>query len=271
MSWAATMNELANTWKVGAGILALILLRFALASTNAALAGLRTPLMSVLATIWGPRAQRRRKPEDTEEAAPPTPAEEMRRSSIEFVDSALIALVLVFMVLRPFVIQAFYIPSGSMQPTLEINDKILVNKFLYRFRPVERGDVIVFKAPPDADLEEKDFIKRVVAVGGDTVEFRDDQRVYVNGKALAVDGGPEGLMEEVYAPGTAAHAKRHLIAEPPYYSEPPRTVRPGHVFVMGDNRNNSKDSRSWGDLELGRVRGKAMVIFWPPSRIRLIQ
>lgn len=269
MSWAVTMNELANTWKVGLGIFALILLRFALCSPSPALDGIRAPILSVLAVLGG-RSARRRRGEGAEDAGPVSPAEEMRRSGIEFVDSAIIALVLVFMLLRPFVIQAFYIPSGSMEPTLEINDKILVNKFIFRFRPPQRGDIVVFKAPPAASPEEADFIKRIVAVAGDTVEVRDES-VYVNGKELRVQDTPQGLTEEVYAPGSPAHARKHLIAARPYQSYPPHTIRPGHVFVLGDNRNNSKDSRYWGELEVGRIRGKAMVIFWPPSRIGIIR
>ncbi|MDH7570617.1 MAG: signal peptidase I [Armatimonadota bacterium] len=167
---------------------------------------------------------------------------------LEFVDSGLIALVLVFLVLRPFVVQAFYIPSGSMRPTLLENDKILVSKFTYRFRRPSRGDVIVFKAPPQADPTEKDFIKRVVGLPGDVIEVQDGI-VYLNGEAQS----------EPY------------VAEPPAYTMPPVLVEPGKVFVMGDNRNDSNDSHAWGQLDERRIRGKALLIFWPPARIGLIR
>src|SRR5205823_6429741 len=91
-------------------------------------------------------------------------------SAAEFLESALIAIVLVFLVIRPFVVQAFYIPSGSMQPTLMVGDRILVNKFIYRIVKPNRGDVVVFVAPHLASTDEKDFIKRIVGLPGDTVQ-----------------------------------------------------------------------------------------------------
>ncbi|MCC6445075.1 MAG: signal peptidase I [Armatimonadetes bacterium] len=170
-------------------------------------------------------------------------------STGEVLESALIAIVLVFLIIRPYVVQAFYIPSGSMHPTLLERDRILVNKFVYRFREPKRGDVVVFKAPSQAspDGREKDFIKRVVGLPGDTLEVRDGA-TYINGKPL----------------------REPYIEEPPYYVYPPYQIPQGMLFVMGDNRNDSNDSHSWGPLERSRILGKALVVFWPFSRAGLI-
>lgn len=166
----------------------------------------------------------------------------------EFLEALLFAVVLVFLIIRPFIVQAFYIPSESMMPTLLKNDRILVNKFIYRFSEPHRGDIIVFKAPPQASPEEKDFIKRVIGLPGDIVEVRGGV-VYINNKPL----------------------KEDYILEPPMMDIPPVKVPPRHLYVLGDNRNNSRDSRYWGFLDRSRVLGKAWVIFWPPQRISLLR
>src|SRR5437879_2829876 len=105
-------------------------------------------------------------------------------SAAEFLESALIAIVLVFLVIRPFVVQAFYIPSGSMQPTLMVGDRILVNKFIYRVTRPDHGDVVVFVAPHSASPDEKDFIKRIIALPGETIEVV-PTRAVVDGKPVA--------------------------------------------------------------------------------------
>lgn len=190
-----------------------------------------------------------------------------RAAVLEFVDSALIAVLLVFCILRPFVIQAFFIPSGSMEPTLREKDRILVNKFLYYFREPKVGDIIVFDAPPNTGSEKKDFIKRVVGVPGDRIAVY-NQKLYRNG----------------------APVQEAFIKEPPFYSWPPGaeegaevTVPPGHLLVFGDNRNDSNDGHRWADrnpdgtetpnpwLPRPNVLGKAMVTFWPPHRIGMLQ
>jgi len=187
-----------------------------------------------------------------------------RVSVLELVDSGLVAVLLVFCLLRPFVIQAFYIPSGSMLPTLREGDRILVNKFIYFFRQPEPGEIIVFNAPPAASKTDKDFIKRVVGVPGNTLCVKDG--------ALYRDGV---RLDESY------------IAETPNYTWPSRdtcvTVPDGNLVMMGDNRNDSNDSHRWGYwspttgkwearpyVPRENVLGRAMVIFWPPQRIRIL-
>lgn len=174
----------------------------------------------------------------------------------EYAEALIVALVLALFI-RSFIVQAFKIPSGSMLPTLQIGDHILVNKFLYGIRlpyPFERvvvqwgqphqGDVIVFVYPKDRT---KDFIKRVVAVEGDTVEIRRKQ-VYVNGVKFE-------LSQAAYADGD-----REIHGFRDNYG--PATIPPNKLFVMGDNRDRSHDSRFWGFVNLDDVKGKAFLIYW---------
>lgn len=144
-----------------------------------------------------------------------------------------------------FVVQAFFIPSRSMEPTLEPGDRILVNKFIYRFQEPKQGDVIVFKFPLDP---RRDFIKRVIAVENDKIEIRDGV-VYVNDHKL-----DEPYIKESF-PGNYG----------------PYQVPPKHLFMLGDNRNNSEDSRFWGALPRENVVGKAMVVYWPLTRLGLVR
>lgn len=174
----------------------------------------------------------------------------------EYTEALLVALVLAFFI-RSFIVQAFKIPSGSMLPTLQIGDHILVNKFLYGLRlpyPFEkmliewkqpnRGDVIVFIYPKDRT---KDFIKRVIGVPGDTVEIRHKQ-VYLNGVK----------MDDPHA--TFADEDREVPGLRDKFG--PITVPAHHVFVMGDNRDRSHDGRFWGYVDLDDVKGKAFLIYW---------
>ena len=171
------------------------------------------------------------------------PRRRSRSVSREYAESLVIA-VLVALAIRAFVVQAFVIPSGSMLPTLQIGDYLLVNKFVYLFHPIRRGDIIVFKFPQD---ETRDFIKRVVGLPGETLKIRDRQ-VFIDGKPL----------DEPYA----------VYSEPPQlpvstpYRLGPMVIPSGHLFVMGDNRDNSLDSRSWGLLEESKVVGEASIIYF---------
>lgn len=174
-------------------------------------------------------------------------SKEIREFLKEIISIVVIAFVLA-MILRTFVIEGRIIPSGSMLPTLQLQDRVMVNKFIYHFKDIKRGDIIVF-APPEELNSKDDFIKRVVGLPGDTVEVK-NSKVYVNDKALA----------EPY------------INEPMNYAFGPVEVPDGCLFVMGDNRNWSFDSHAWNAwLTIDRVKGKAFVIYWPIKEIKLLE
>ena len=205
----------------------------------------------------------------------------------EYVESIAIA-VLIALFLRSFVVEAFKIPSGSMIPTLQVGDHIFVNKFIYGVRipwtnvklgmgvrKPRRGEVIVFKFPKDQD---KDFIKRIVAVEGDTVEIRDNV-VWVNGKPVerGHDTGTRCEYEDFDELSSRwdhrrCDAWRETNGEHTYQtifdrggvprSWPKLTIPAGNVFVMGDNRDNSHDSRFWGTVPFELIKGKAMIIWF---------
>jgi signal peptidase I len=159
----------------------------------------------------------------------------------------LVAFVVVFGFLRPFVVKAFWIPSESMVPTLEVGDRVLANKFIYRFTEPEKGDIVVFDSVDEED--DQTLIKRVVGVAGDRIE--------VQGGVLFVNGEEQ---EEPY-----------LNEEVPFEgSYGPTEVPEGHVFVMGDNRGNSADSRVFGPLPLENLKGEAFMVFWPVSKIEIL-
>jgi signal peptidase I len=188
------------------------------------------------------------------EAVVAPPVVRPKSTTREYGETLFIALILA-LVIRTFVVQAFKIPSGSMLPTLQIGDHILVNKFIYGprleipltqwslghlpgLREPRAGDVVVFIYPRERD---KDFIKRVVAVAGQTIQ--------VSGNAVTIDGKP-------IADPNAHYVKRDHVDFGPY------TVPAGHVFVMGDNRDESYDSRFWGPVPMEDIKGLAMVIYW---------
>ena len=173
----------------------------------------------------------------------------VRKKSIvrEYAEAILVAILLALLI-RTFVVQAFKIPSGSMIPTLLVGDHILVNKFIYRFRDPGRGDVIVFKYPVD---EQRDFIKRVVAVGGDQLYIQ-ERRMYINCQPPAPACRP---VDDRWA----YYEDRLGVGDESFG---PVTVPPGAYFVMGDNRHNSQDSRFWGTVKGEKIKGKAFVIYW---------
>jgi signal peptidase I len=165
---------------------------------------------------------------------------------LEFLVILLVSFVLVFGFVRPFVVEAFWIPSASMVPTLKYGDRVLVNKFIYRFTEPERGDVVVFKSVQGDD---QDLIKRVVGVPGDEISVR--------GGRLFVNGEPQ---REPYV--NKRYPDRSFYA--------PTTVPQDHVFAMGDNRANSQDSRIFGPVPQENIEGEAFLLFWPPGRIGLL-
>lgn len=176
----------------------------------------------------------------------------------------MLAALVVAVLIKTFVIQPFYIPSVSMEHTLEVNDRVMVSKLSYRFGDIERGDVVVFETGPDQDLSlpeaavqavldalgirsspNEDLIKRVIALGGDTVEIADNH-LLVNGEALTEPYLNDGAM----------------MAD-----MPERTIPEGQIWVMGDNRNESSDSRVFGPVDVDHVVGHAVVRIWPLDRI----
>lgn len=179
------------------------------------------------------------------------PVSPQQKTIIEYLDSIIVAGVTALFLIN-FVIRSFYIPSGSMEHTLEINDYILVNEWVYHFYHPARGDIIVFKPPPKAEAGDKDYIKRVVGVEGETIAMKNEV-VYIDGQPL--NEPYKYISPDLPGPGNF----------------PPLKIEPGNVFVMGDNRHNSADSRVWGQLPVKDIIGKASVIFFPPSRIRILQ
>ena len=176
----------------------------------------------------------------------------------EYFESLLVAVILALFV-RTFGFQAFKIPTGSMEPNLLVGDHLLVNKFIFGptlagleqtllpMRAVERGEVLVFKFPEDP---ERDFIKRVIGLPGETLEYK-EQRVFINGMPLV----------EPYA-HYQLPVSGHGSNGDPRIHYGPVTIPAGHYFMMGDNRDDSQDSRFWGFLPRANVRGRPLVIYY---------
>jgi signal peptidase I len=164
------------------------------------------------------------------------------------IGGALIAALLI----KAFLFQAFYIPSESMSPTLEVHDRVLVSKLSYRMHPVHRGDIIVFKAPPNVDPSVKDLVKRVIGLPGETIAARTDGHVYINGKRLNEPWLPEGVRTE---PGFT-----------------PIKIPPDSYYVLGDNRPNSRDSRYFPThfVQKKDIIGRVFLRIWPLSRIDIL-
>jgi signal peptidase I len=152
------------------------------------------------------------------------------------------------LVIRTVLFQAFFIPSASMDPTLKVHDRILVNKLSYHMHPVHRGDVIVFKRTrgmPSTEGDIKDLVKRVIGLPGETIESTPDGHIKINGRTLT---------ESYLPPGTALG--------PPITKQ---VVPAGHYFVMGDNRTDSSDSRFFGTIARSSIIGRAFILIWPLS------
>jgi signal peptidase I len=179
----------------------------------------------------------------------------------EYTQAIIIAIIIAFFI-RTFFVQAFKIPSGSMIPTLQIGDWLLVNKVIYGIKiPVlrktlipftepKRGDVVVFVYPMDRS---KDFIKRVIGVGGDIIEIK-NKKIYINGTAFNDTHG-------IYTDSLILPRSMQ-----PRDNFGPVKVPAGHIFAMGDNRDNSYDGRFWGFVNLDDVVGKAFIIYWSWNR-----
>ena len=187
--------------------------------------------------------------------------EAAKKSQLRDWTEALIVAAILALIIRTFVVQAFKIPSGSMEDTLLIGDHLLVNKFIYgtqlpfsddpvlTIRQPERGDIIVFEFPEDKDksyFKRRDFIKRVVGLPGDTIEIR-NKNVFVNGERYITP-------EAVYKDGNLTAGPRDNM--------PPVTVPDDSYFVMGDNRDRSYDSRFWRFVDRSAIKGLAFIKYW---------
>jgi signal peptidase I len=244
------------------------------------------------------------------------------RTTSEICDTINFVLIVAFLIIKPFVAQAFYIPSESMERTLLVGDRLIVNKFSYRFQQPHRGDVVVFEAPPAATggVESgQDYIKRLIGEPNDTVEVR-APKLLINGESpaelegegtgvhaflrdklsLGMDdavkifpdyvlvNGTERITKEVVAeklgqPGAKIELEPGKVLvndkvledvytrEDPSYDMPSKKLGPDQFFMMGDNRNHSADSHIWGPLDKDRVVGKAVFVFFPPSRMGVIR
>lgn len=181
-----------------------------------------------------------------------------RKKAIREYAKAIVTALLLALFIRAYFIQAFKIPSGSMIPTLVVGDHILVNKFIYgtkipfsdkrilELKKPSRGDIIVFKYPED---QERDFIKRVIAVEGDVIEIK-DKIVHVNGMPV----------QELYAQHTDNIIRPAGVE--PRDNLGPKVIPKDKFFMMGDNRDQSYDSRYWGFVDTKEIRGKALIIYW---------
>jgi signal peptidase I len=205
-----------------------------------------------------------KKPAPKTAPAPPADPGAFRKSVVrEYFESIVIAVILALFV-RTWVVQAFKIPTGSMENNLLIGDHLLVNKFVFGpssssierallpEREIRRGDIIVFKYPED---RERDFIKRVIGLPGETLEVR-DKRVYINAKPI--DEPYVHFLEPPQGPAAFSEVTSYDLRE--RYG--PVTIPADKYFVMGDNRDNSQDSRYWGMLPRADVKGRAVMIYW---------
>jgi signal peptidase I len=200
---------------------------------------------------------------EEEDQAPEAPEEPRRRSFLAELPGLLITALIIAVVIKTFLVQPFWIPSESMLPTIQVNDRVMVNKLAYKWGEPQRGDVVVFRDPREEEIEEtipeavirsvleavgirtrghEDLIKRVIGLPGETVEVKDN-RVVINGTPL-----DEPYLVDVFMP-----------------DEPAITISADQVFVMGDNRNASFDSRRFGPIPLDDLVGEAFVTIWPIS------
>jgi len=189
--------------------------------------------------------------DDTPEAEQLVPAapditERIKKEALEWAKSIVTAVVIA-LVLRATVVQSNVIPTGSMSPTIEPKDRVFTNRFIYRFRQPERGEIIVFR-PTEMAMQmcgtKEPLLKRVVGLPGDTIGVHNGN-VYING----------AVYDEPYLPS------------PLHYEMQDIKIPDKMIFAMGDNRNNSCDSHYWGPLPIKNIQGKAFVRFWPPNRV----
>ena len=193
----------------------------------------------------------------------------------EYAEAFAIALLLALFI-RTFMIEAFKIPSVSMNPTLLVGDHLLVNKFIYgikipfidryivRFKKPKRGEVVVFRFPRD---EKKDYIKRIIGIPGDKIEIKRGE-LYINGKKIKENYDGKYIDRDRYSRTNRyieylnGHEHHILGQDNTDYNFESITVPENSIFLMGDNRDNSEDSRSWGFASQNKIKGKALIIYW---------
>jgi signal peptidase I len=204
--------------------------------------------------------------------------------------STLAVAVLIALAIRAFVVEPYRIPSGSMYPTLLIGDHLFVNKFVYgiklpftrirlpALREPRRGDVVVFTVakrgpqtfPADQhpELSTEEFVKRIVGIPGDRLEFRDG-RLWVNGEAVRsqplAESFEDDLGRQLHMAEVSFDERSFRVLDDPEIAlpePPPVTVPPGRYFMLGDNRDHSKDSRFWGTVDLAELKGPALILYW---------
>jgi signal peptidase I len=166
------------------------------------------------------------------------------RVAAEWVGLVVLAL-LIALLIKTFLFQAFFIPSESMTPTLKVHDRVLVNKLSYKLHPVHRGDIVVFEAPEGSDPGIDDLVKRVIGLPGETISAHGGH-VYIDGKRLSEPYLPRGVSTGAFSPVT---------------------LQPDHYWVMGDNRDNSKDSRVFKAIAKSDIVGRVFFRIWPLSRL----
>ena len=169
------------------------------------------------------------------------------RTVFEWVGLVVLALVIALLI-KTFLFQAFYIPSESMTPTLKVDDRVLVNKLSYKLHDVHRGDIVVFKAPPHADPGIDDLVKRVIGLPNETVAGHGGH-VFIDGKQLPEKYLPSGVTTSAFES---------------------RTIPADSYWVMGDNRGNSKDSRSFGFITKKQIVGRVFLRIWPLTRLDIM-
>jgi signal peptidase I len=205
--------------------------------------------------VTSPEAPTGGEPLDTatavDDAPPPAPPGRSKhawaRTTLEW-GGLIVAALVIALLIKTFLFQAFYIPSDSMVPTLEKNDRVIVNKLSYRLHDVNRGDIIVFKAPPGTESDIKDLVKRVIALPGERVEGHDNH-VFIDGKQL----------EEPYLPEGTITSDFEAV-----------TVPPDSFWVMGDNRGASRDSRYFKFVPKDDIVGRVFLRMWPLNRLDIL-
>jgi signal peptidase I len=194
-------------------------------------------------------------PAPSEEAPTPRRPQKRSRTMRSLIEWGVIIVVALLgaLLIRTVLFQAFFIPSASMDPTLKVHDRILVNKLSYHMHPVHRGDIVVFRRSPNMTIAEgdiKDLVKRVIGLPGETIESTPDGHILINGQMLS---------ESYLPPGTQLGPAIHK-----------QVIPPGHYFVMGDNRSDSSDSRVFGPIARSQIIGRAFILIWPLSDFKLL-